>query len=66
MTDELIRRSAFIQAQAACAIVEAIAKLIESADATSMGRINLAADTRNLIDRYGIGPNAVLTYMSGG
>lgn len=61
MSDIMIQRAAYLQTKAACAIVEAIAMMVE--------RRREGLDThggqrvRDLIDKYGIGENTVLSYL---
>jgi len=71
MTDldiDIIRRAAFLQTQSACAIVEAIALLVEQGVDSHFGGAFIQQkgdEVRALIDKYSIGPNAVLTYLEG-
>ena len=63
MSDMLAHRAAFLQTQAACAIVEAIALLVERTPPVVGTAPPTAREVRALIDKYGIGHNAALAYL---
>jgi hypothetical protein len=63
MNDTLIRRAAFLQTQAACAIVEAIALLVERTPTWAGRDRHGGEEVRALIDKHGIGHNAALSYL---
>jgi len=59
------QRAAFLQAQAACAIIEALATAVERISGPgpdTRGRDQVLA----LIDKYGIGHNAAITFLGDG
>lgn len=69
------QRAAFLQAQAACAIIEALAIVAAIIPDSSRGPGHPGTMTysipdpmgsiRSLIDKYGIGHNAALTFLAG-
>lgn len=60
-------RAAFIQSQAACAVVKALGMMADNQHRLSLGH-TIAYDGdafRELIDEHGIGHNAVVDYLRG-
>lgn len=62
-----MQRAAFLQAQAACAIVEGMGLLAHNQEDIRAGRPPAfgRADFEALIERYGIGHNAALSWLQG-